>query len=256
MSLAEIQRAFGAALYEDDPHALAQLTLGPGRVSALGAIEVYQNNTRERLRSVLTQAYPVCRELIGARCFNQLTLAHVQEHPCRTHDLDNYGAEFPETVRNVLQEQALLRDSVPYLVDMAKLEWLAHRAYFAPPRSRFDFEAFAPLDEQAYLAVRFELAADLALLELDWPITTVWQMHQPENEVQAVSLAAQQEYVVVERLQYRTQVAAIEQPLFEALSLISRGEPLQALIESLPDVQEALSQALRAGWITGFKTDR
>lgn len=252
MSLLEIQQAFGAAIYDDAPDALARLTQGPKEASILECIGIYQNNTRERLRSVLEQTFPVCVQLVGEQCFEQMTLVHVMDHPCRTHDLEHYGANFPDTVARVLEEQGVLRDAVPYLVDMAEVEWMTHRAYFSPNRSGFDFAAFSELDEQQYLNVRLELAPDLSTVMTGWPIADIWQMHQPGSEVVELNAVPTEQLLLIERPQYQAQVREIDKPTFDVLDLLHSGCTLEALVTQVLDAQEVLRQALENRWITGF----
>lgn len=252
MSLVDIQKAFGAAIYSDAADALARLTQGPKEASTLESIGIYQNNTRERLRSVLVQTFPVCMQLVGEQCFEQMTLAHVMVHPCRTHDLEQYGADFPDTVARILKEQAALNGAVPYLTDMAKVEWTAHRSYFAPNRSSFDFAAFAELDEQQYLNVRFELAADLSTAIAGWPVAKIWQMHQPGNEVVGLNAFPTEQFLLIERPRYQAQISEIDKQTYEILNLIHKGFTLGELVEREADAQEVLRQALQQGWISGF----
>lgn len=256
MSLVEIQKAFGAAIYGGAPDALAKLTQGPKQTSSLGCIAVYQNNTRERLRSVLMQTFPVCMQLVGEHCFEQMTLIHVMDNPCRTHDLEQYGATFPDTVARVLRDQAALRDAVPYLTDMAKVEWVAHRSYFAPNRSSFNFAAFAELDEQQYSNVRFQLAPDLSTVMTGWPVAKIWQMHQPGNEVVGLSAVPTEQFLLIERPQYQAQITEIDEPTYQALELLHKGRTLEEMVAQLPDSDEVLRQALQNGWITDFLVER
>lgn len=254
MPLRDIQQAFSAAIFGQEPAALARLTAGPRQASSLEGIEVYQNNTRERLVSVLVQTYPVCAQLVGERCFDQLVRLHIDQHPCRVHDLDLYGKEFCESVERVLQAQPLLSESVPYLAEMAKAEWVAHRAYFAPSRSSFDFERFSNLTEEQYLKAQFQLAPDVTLVTVGWPIAALWAMHQPARSIEPVSIMPGEQWLVIERPQYRAQMTEIAGPMYETLSCISAGKNLLQLIERAGAVIHGqLADAVKRGWVTGFR---
>jgi hypothetical protein len=249
MSLSAIQAAFKAAIYEDSAEALAGLVKGPQQRSALEGISVYRNNTHERLMHVLAQIFPVCQELVGERCFEQLARLYIADHPCDSHDLESYGGEFPLTVSRVLLEQPALRSAVPYLMDMARVEWLMQRAYFAENRARFDYDAFAKLSERETELVHFELQQDVSIIAVEWPVAAVWAMHQPGRMVTEFSIAPGNEYYLVERPRYWPEVRVVSEALFQALSIIGRGDSLQNLVVAVPDVQAVLSQALQNKWI-------
>lgn len=255
MSLQEIQQAFSAAVYDQNPEALAQLTAGPGRASPLEGIAVYKNNTRERLRSVLAQTFSVCAQLVGERCFDQMAWVYIDQHPCRTHDLELYGATFNETVEQILDAQPQLRDSVPYLAQMAKVEWLAHRAYFAPDRLSFDFHRFAKLTVEQYLETKFQLAPDVALVTASWPIAALWAMHQPNRTVEPVPVVPIKRGLLIERVGYQSQVTDVDPEMFYTLKVIDEGYSFQSLMERNVEIQSHLTEALQKGWITGFTFD-
>jgi hypothetical protein len=249
MSLSAIQAAFEAAIYEDSAEALAGLVKGPQQRSALEGISVYRNNTHERLKHVLAQIFPVCQQLVGERCFEQLARLYIADHPCDSHDLESYGGEFPLTVSRVLLEQPALQAAVPYLVDMARIEWLMQRAYFAENRARFDYGALAELSERETELVHFELQQDVSIIAVKWPVAAVWAMHQPGETVTEFSIAPGNEYYLVERPRYQPELRVVSEPLFQALSLISRGDPLRGLLITVPNLQTVLSQALQNNWI-------
>jgi hypothetical protein len=249
MSLSAIQAAFKAAIYEDSAETLAGLVKRPQQRSALEGISVYRNNTHERLKHVLAQIFPVCKQLVGERCFEQLAELYIADHPCGTHDLESYGGNFPLTVSRVLFEQPALRSAVPYLMDMARIEWLMQRAYFAGNRTHFDYEAFAKLSERETELVRFELQQDVSIVAVEWPVAAVWAMHQPGKTVTEFSIAPGNEHYLVERPRYQPELRVVSEPLFQALSFIRRGDSLRDLVTAVPSIQTILSHALQNNWI-------
>lgn len=59
-----------------------------------------------------------------------------------------------------------------------------------------------------------------------------------------------EQWLVIERPQYQTQVVEVDEPLFETLGLIYEGCTFEALAEKVADVRSQLTQVLQSGWIT------
>jgi hypothetical protein len=149
--LAELQRAFVRELFGDGER------LRPYRETTLGA-----------LAGALAAIHPVCERLVGAEPFRELARRCARERPSRSADLNDYG-ELADFIAGFAPARTL-----PYLADVARLEWALHRARHAAP---------APLLEPARLTPdsRIPLAPGTALLASPWPIDRIWETNQPGN---------------------------------------------------------------------------
>ncbi len=139
-SLLEAQRQFSAAL------------LGAGGPSRMA---VYRANAFGNWAAALAGAYPMVQRIVGTDCFAALARAYAVQHPSVSGDLHEYGAELAP----FLDGHAGVRD-LPYLADVARMEWLAHLAYYAADPAPFDFSR--PTDVR--------LAPACSLLRSDWPL--------------------------------------------------------------------------------------
>ena len=108
--LAELQRAFVRELFGDGAR------LRPYRETTLGA-----------LADALAAIHPVCVRLVGEDAFRQLARRCARERPSRSPDLNDYG-ELADFIEGFAPARAL-----PYLADVARLEWALHRARHAAP---------------------------------------------------------------------------------------------------------------------------
>src|SRR6185295_14130937 len=89
-------------------------------------IAVYRHTMLTNYRNALGATYPVVRELTGMPFFNAAVDAFVLAHPATGGDLNVYGAAFPVFLATYPDAPQL-----PYLPDVARLEWAmdeAHRA--------------------------------------------------------------------------------------------------------------------------------
>lgn len=220
-SLLETQRRFAAAL--------GTAAAGPARM------EVYRGNVRGNRRSALAGAFPVLRMIVGADYFNALADDHGAAHPSTSGDLHEYG----ESLARFLESYEDVRD-LPYLPDVARLEWLVHRAYFAADPQPFDL---ARLSET-------RLAPACALLAAEWPVARIWQAHQPGGDPAAVDLAAGPELVLVHRPGWRVEVSALRPGDYRFLGRLKAGTSLGEALAAAVLVDPAfVPQVAFAAWV-------
>src|SRR5206468_117060 len=108
-SLHEAQRQFAAALAAMSP-------LEPG-------LAVYRRNIAANYRNALGATYPVVKQLVGGDFFDHAVDQFTTAHPSRGGDLNEYGGEFPAFLRRFTRAASL-----PYLPDVAALEWAVDEA--------------------------------------------------------------------------------------------------------------------------------
>jgi len=225
-SLPETQRAFGAAI------------LGGGGPAAMA---VYRGNVFGNWSGALAGAYPVVQRIVGEDYFAALARRYAAAHPSASGDLNEFGRAFAQ----FLGEDADVQD-LPYLPDVARLEWLAHRAYFAADPAPFD----------PARAGDARLAPACALLASDWPVAKIWNAHQPDGDPGSVQLGSGGERVLVHRPRWRPEVLALGAGDYRFLGQLGAGaglgRALQAAIavESGFDAGTALARWVPLGVIT------
>jgi hypothetical protein len=136
-------------------------------------VEVYRNNYRGNLHDTLAGAYPVLRQLVGEEFFRLLAKRFIELHPSRSGNLHRYGSEMAEFLTHF--ENTL---HLSYLPDMARLEWVYHRAYFADDAPRFDLTRLASVPPESYAGLHWQLHPSCTLLATAYPVAAIWQAHQ------------------------------------------------------------------------------
>lgn len=226
----------------------------------LAGLQAYRANAQAIAERALSAAYPVLAQLLGEETMAALARDLWRDHPPARGDLAWFGAELADQ----LASTAELAD-VPYLVDMARLEWAVHRAHTAadPPDGAPDLQPLASEDPDA-LAVRFVDGS--ACLVSPWPVYTIWCAHQvtadaePDLGPAREALAARQgEAAWVWRRGHRVDVAALtpaervfNQDLLAGLAL---GAALASVSARHPEFsfEQWLLRALRDGWLAGLQ---
>lgn len=154
-----------------EAHLIGALTNPAGHEEARG-IAIYRNARLAILRSALAGTYPVCRALVGDDCFDALVRDTLAVQGSASPNLHRYGNALPEVIA-----QSPLAHSVPYLADVARLEWCVHWAHYAPDAH---VEATdATLLAQPADTIRAGLAEGAQWVASPWPIVSIWRAHQP-----------------------------------------------------------------------------
>jgi hypothetical protein len=239
-SLLELQRDLAAALLGD---------AGPSP-----GLAVYRGNVFGNWAKALAGAFPIVRKLLGEEFFDAMARQYARAHPSRSGDLNRYGDRLPEFVADFPHTADL-----PYLPDVARMEWLAHRAWFAEDPASFDTSALSRIPSERYPALRPRLAAACAVLESAWPLGRLWTIHQDDYEgAFEVDLDAGPDRILVHRPRWRAQVLSLSPGDFRFLGGAVRGETLgesleaAAVVDSQFDPSMALARWIDARIITNL----
>ena len=183
-TLHEVQQSvFQALTLRDDGCAAAQLLRAEGVLSPQRRLQVYRNNFFETRIATLAAVYPVVERLVGSPFFRRAARAYIQLFPSRSGDVRAFGDAWPQFLREHVPAASL-----PYLGDVAALEWAYHYAYHVselPPLRATGLARLAPTD-QAELQLRLQPSA--SVIRSPYPVLRIWQANQPEAPDSDVSI--------------------------------------------------------------------
>lgn len=251
--LPELQRSFSAALF--DSHVTPPDDVISNAVRhPVRRFNVYRNNVVTSLVDVLEAYFPVVGRLVGSEFFRAMARAFVVVTPPASPILSRYGAEFPQFLTTFPPIQDL-----PYLADVARLEWLRQRAYHAAdaPPLRGEQLATVPADQVRNIA--FRPHPSLGLLSSVYPVVSIWRTNALDDEVCAVTLEAGDEYALIvrPRLEVHVVPVSVGTHIF-ATSLVS-GNPLGAAsadaiaIDREFNLQASLASLIERGTFSSFE---
>lgn len=180
------QAAFARALLDPALPPPADLLAWNGSDPA-ARLAVYRNNVVMSLLGVLADTFPVTRERVGDVFFRDMARDFVRAQPPTGPVMAEYGAGFPDFIRDYAPAQAL-----PYLPDVARLEWLRLVALHAADAAPLSAADIAPrLAGAADLTGwRLRLHPSFAVLRADWAAVSIWAAHQGVRDLAAIDLSA------------------------------------------------------------------
>ncbi len=237
---------------------LVGLLTAPGHADEADAargVAVYRNARLVILRNALAGAYPVCRALVGEDCFDALVQDTLLAQPSHSPNLHRYGDALPAVIA-----RSPLADSVPYLADVATLEWHVHWAHYAPDATPDvpDAETLGRLTALPPGQIRAGLAAGAWLVRSPWPVVSIWRAHQPDAAVSlgSIALTGTPEAAVVAVRAQRVVVLDVDADTAAFLAACETCDSLDAAVtrtladQPAFDLSASLATLYRAGLLT------
>lgn len=214
------------------------------------SLEVYRNNYRGNLQDALAGAYLVIGQLVGTDFFRMLARDFISRYDSRSANLFDYGAELGD----FLVDYEAAR-SLPYLPDVARLEWACHRAYFASDAETLDLERLSQVAPADYANLLLHVHPACCIVASAFPIVAIWQAHQTSQVFEIDWTAG--ESALVCRQQDVVSVRALNEDEAYWLEAMIHGQSLGIATVSTLDVFPAfhLQNALLLFSSLGILTD-
>ena len=149
---------------------------------AIDRFNIYRNNVTLSLSTAIGDTFPVVKKLIGEECFNAAAIEFVRGHPPKHSSLLFYGEEFIEFIKIYPACSEL-----PYLSDIAQLEWCYIRAFHADDVALLDNDTLQKIPPENLSNIFFTVHPSVQLMQSDWPVDTIWEENL-KDEVGIVDL--------------------------------------------------------------------
>lgn len=156
---------------DNDPF-LEWIVPRPGR-SAVEQLALYRQLVRANHTQALRDTYPCCHALVGDAYFKQLGALYFARYPTPAADLNRYGGAFAAML-TALEEE---RDEIavlPFLADLARLEWAWQQLNGQAEPARLDMVALAEIPAERHAALRLHPNPTLVRLELGYAVHGLW----------------------------------------------------------------------------------
>ena len=201
-------------------------------------LALYRGNLAATAAKALAAAYPVIAALVGAEFFAALAREYVRAWPAQDGDLNLFGDRYAEFLASFPHVAEL-----PYLPDMARLEWAVHRAHYAADATPVTAQQLGALAPAQLEVARLRLHAGCLPFQSPWAVVTLWLAHQAATTVGFPPQMAKVEYGVVARPGWRAQVAPCGAGGHAALAVLKAGGTFGAALDAAFDVDEEFDVA-------------
>lgn len=234
LSLRDLQTQFETDLFNGDAAKCAYI-LKEG-ISAKERIAIYRNNVFSNYRKTLSTVYPVVERLVGEQFFRQTADAYIHAYPSLSGDLNEYGANFAQFLATYTPALTL-----PYLPDVAKLEWLIELVFHDANCNANVLEKLANVPEEQYGELVFLINPACQLFKSNYPVATIWQVNQPSSQADdTVDLQSGGCALLVYRKDFAICIKPLTKAEYAMLQALAAGNDMNASFCKAIEVQSDL----------------
>lgn len=231
----------------DLPDTLMQAVKGAG-LDPRQRLQIHANNTRILLAESLAKTFPVVCALVGEQFFEAMAIRFAEQNPPSSAALIDYGADLPGFIDHFEPAK-----SVPYLADVARLEWAWAQSFNAADEQPATAQTLTQADPEALARSRWKPIASAVLLRSPWPVDQIWEAHQPGAPIRLdeIKLDSDPVAVIVARPHLDVElmrVGEIAAVLFERLQA---GEVLGTVMDEMGHSGSAALAALISAELLG-----
>lgn len=157
-------------------------------------LDIYYNNTLFGLTDILANAYPVLKKIVGDEFLKTIARFYIKAHPQPGGNRHTFGADLPAFLKSFAAAQSL-----PYLPDIAAIEWAHFIAELADDASVINFNGvITQLSQNPDFVLRLHPA--VSVVSMNFNALDIWTAHQTDN-VPEIRLIENQNTVLVWRNQ-------------------------------------------------------
>ena len=173
LALPDLQSALADHVAGHDRAELLVSVVGDS-IPAAARLRVYRNHVARSLAAALAATFPTVLALVGEEFFHGMARTFVAGDLPTQPVLSEYGAGFPRFVESYAPAGGL-----PYLADIARLDWALNVAFHSPAAPRLASADLESIPVEQLPAKSVALAPGAAVLRSIYPIDRIWAAAQP-----------------------------------------------------------------------------
>lgn len=221
-ALHKLQQSFAADIWGEGLNRLDGVILD-GRFPAERLFQVYRNNFWIATEDALSGIYGVVKQLVGNQFFSVLVDHFLRNYPPRYGNILQLGRDLP-----VFLCDFKLTEGLPYLADIARLEWAYHQVFHAQDSTPFDTQSLTSIASDKIPLLRFELSPSSRLIYSPHPIFEIWRVNQPGYDGdQTVDLDSGGDSILLSRPGLQVELQKLEQMDARFLQSLVSGSNLE-----------------------------
>lgn len=228
----ETQAAFAAAVGDANADVPAPVT-SHADPRPRKRFNVYRNNIHASLTGVLAGRFPAAERLVGEEFFAAMAHVYITEHPPRSPILMQYG----ETFAAFLETFEPVQD-VPYLPDVARIEWAWSVAYYAADAEPVPRETLERIPPEHIAGSTVTLHPSLSVVRSRFPAVTIWTVNTGDGEPEPIDAGSGGEDAMILRPASHVEVRRLPAGGAVFIEALARGETLEAATHAALDEAE------------------
>ena len=182
LALPELQAALADHVAGRDRAELLASVVGDS-IPAAARLRIHRNHVLRSLGTALSATFPTVQALVGEEFFRGMARTFVASDLPQQPVLSEYGVGFPRFVEGYASAGGL-----PYLADIARLDWALNVAFHSPAEPRLSSGDLSSIPVEQLPAKSVSLAPGAAVLRSVYPIDGIWAAAQPRASSETVEL--------------------------------------------------------------------
>lgn len=227
--LNKVQAGFVADMKRATLQDLKNMIL-PGKFESNELMQVYRNNYYISLTEALRSVYVSVDKLVGKGFFDFVAHSYIDAHPSKSGNLHEFGSYFSYFIGSL--DQAA---SVPYIADIAKLDWAWHQMFHAKDSAPLNVETLEEFEHEELGALNFKFIEGMQVLTMGFTVFGLWN-HCREipgfEGADELSYNKTTEFIMIHRLGLDVVVSLMSQAEVTFIEELKKGECLADATES------------------------
>ena len=209
-----------------------------GEAPPTGGLAAYRHQALAGWRAALAGDFPVVERLVGAAFFGGLAERYSVAWPSRSGDLNVYGRDFAQFIEGDPHAAQL-----PWLADVARLEWAVAECLAAADAPAPDFARFAALQPGEQERAPLTLHPAARRVSSPHPILAIWEANHPERDGTPEGSGGASR-VLVTRVEGHVRPHAVDAAEWRALAALEDGASVSRLADALGGAAGRLPEIL------------
>ncbi|MCG6201361.1 DNA-binding domain-containing protein [Psychromonas antarctica] len=214
-------------------------------LSSKALLQIYRNSFVMGVTEALSITYQHSLSLVGETFFNAVARQFILQQPPQENNIISYGNGFSHFLQNLEQLQSL-----PYIAEMARFEWLLEQTSNAPFQSELlDTAKLASIPPEQLDIITFQIPSQISLFTSEQNILSLYQMIIT-NKVQETDLNTPCYMALKKQSDFSVELISLTKETFLLVQQISQHRPLGKIEPA--DLHLLLPSLLEKGLLNGF----
>jgi hypothetical protein len=142
-------------------------------ITDISHLGVYGRAYFHRLFSSMAADFPAIRTLLGQSSFERLVSSYLFYFPSTVTNIDEVGLNLP-----IYLKEYSLSAMLPFLADLAKLEWLLLESFYSEDSPALSLERLQNMPEKVWGRAQLRLSKHVRFLNSDFPVVEMWEKRE------------------------------------------------------------------------------
>lgn len=229
-SLKELQASFKRHLFTGDG-GIVEHIVSMDNANNEQRMNTYTNAYYGRLVETLAGDYPAVQAMLGDEAFTVLCHDYIQAHPSTHYSLRWFGRHLPVFLTGAAGSREL-----PFLAELASLEWTFINAFDAADAEVLDESAVTTIAPEAWPDIRIGFHASVHLLDYHWNILDLWRAVRDEETIPPLQALPETSTCLIWRQGVTTRYRILDADEAAALKAATQGAGFAELCEVVTQV--------------------